>query len=535
MFGASCKANGGPSSSENRAHRPGEDGEPSPGGVRSLLQGQWGAIIFGEPGAPAWGGRGAQPRGCLEPPARTMAGHHLRRTGRTGLGRTGSPAQGVFGASCKSNGGTSSSENRAHRPGGDGESSPRGFRSLLPGQWGAIICREPGAPAWGGRGAQPRGCSEPPASSMGGHHLRRTGRTGLGGTGGSGQEVFGAPCKANGGPSSSENRAHRPGEDGEPRGVRSLLQGEWGAIIFGEPGAPAWGDRGPSPGGVRSLLQGQWGGGTCLGRTGSPAEGVFGASCKANGGTSSSENRAHRPGGDGGPSPGSVRSLLQGEWGAIIFGEPGAPAWGDRGPSPGGVRSLLQGQWGAIIFGEPGAPALGGRGPSPGGVRSLLPGQWGAIIFREPGAPAWGGRGAQPRGCSEAPARPKGGQYLRRTGRTGLGGTGSPAKGVFGASCKANGGPSSSENRAQGGVRSLLQGQWGAIIFLGGTGSPAAGGVRSLLQGQWGAIIFREPGAPAWGGRGTQPRGCSEPPARPMGGHHLRAGRTGVWGTGSPA
>ena len=55
----------------------------------------------------------------------------LRRTGPTGLGGTGSPAQGVVGASFKAHGEASSSENRAHRPGGDGESSPGGGRSLL--------------------------------------------------------------------------------------------------------------------------------------------------------------------------------------------------------------------------------------------------------------------------------------------------------------------------------------------------------------------------------------------------------------------
>ena len=55
----------------------------------------------------------------------------LQRTGRTGLGGTGSPAQGVFGVSCKANGGPSASENRAHRPRGDGEPSPGGVRSLL--------------------------------------------------------------------------------------------------------------------------------------------------------------------------------------------------------------------------------------------------------------------------------------------------------------------------------------------------------------------------------------------------------------------
>ena len=130
-----------------------------------------------------------------------MGSHHLPITGRTGLGGTGSPAQGVVGASCKAYGGPPSSENRAHRPGGDGESSPGGVRSLLPGQWGDNIFGEPGAPAWGGRGVLPRGCSEPPARPTGGHLLQRTGRTGPGGTGSPAQGVFGASCQANGGPS----------------------------------------------------------------------------------------------------------------------------------------------------------------------------------------------------------------------------------------------------------------------------------------------------------------------------------------------
>ena len=166
-------------------------------------QGQWGAIFFREPGAPSWGGRGVLPRGCSESPARPMGGHLFQRTGRTGPGGTGSPAQGVFGVSCQ-------------------------------GQGGAMFFREPGAPAWGGRGVLPRGCSEPPARAMAGHLLQRTGRTGLGGTGSPAQGVFSASCKASGGPSSSENRAHRPGGDGEscPGGVRSLLQGQWGAIFF---------------------------------------------------------------------------------------------------------------------------------------------------------------------------------------------------------------------------------------------------------------------------------------------------------------
>ena len=229
MFGVSCQANGGQSSSENRVHRPRGDGGSCPGGVRSLLQGQGGAIFFREPDAQARGGRGVLPRGCSESAARPMGGHLLQRTGRTGPRGTGSPAQGVFGVSCQANGGPSSSENRAHRPGGDGESCPGGVRSLLPGQ---------------------------------------------------------------GGPSSSENRAHRPGGDGEscPGGVRSLLPGQWGAIFFREPGAPARGGQGVLPSGCSESPARPRGGHllqrtrpTGLGGTGSPAQGVFRVSCQAYG------------------------------------------------------------------------------------------------------------------------------------------------------------------------------------------------------------------------------------------------------------
>ena len=380
-------AHGGPFPSENRAHRPGGDGESCPGGVRSLLPGQWGAIFFREPGAPARGGRGVLPRGCSESPARPVGGHLLQRTGRTGLGGTGSPAQGVFGASCQASGGPSSSENRAHRPGGDGESCPGGVRSLLPGQWGAIFFREPGAPAWGGRGVLPRGCSESPARPVGGHLLQRTGRTGPGGTGSPAQGVFGVSCQANGGPSSSENRAHRPG-------------GGRGVLPRGCSESPARANGGPSSSENRSHRPGG---------TGSPAQGVFGVSCKANGGPSSSENRAHRPGGDGESCPGGVRSLLPGQWGAIFFREPGAPARGGRGVLPKGCSEYPARPRGGHLLQRTGRTGPGGDGESrPGGVRSLLPGQWGASIFGEPGAPAWGGRGAQPRGCSEPPAGPVG-------------------------------------------------------------------------------------------------------------------------------
>ena len=99
MVGKSFKAHGEASSSENRAHRPGGDGGSSPGGGRSLLQGSRGAIFFREPSAPAWGGRGVQPRGWSENPSRPMGRRLLRRTGHTGLGGTGGPAQGVVGLS----------------------------------------------------------------------------------------------------------------------------------------------------------------------------------------------------------------------------------------------------------------------------------------------------------------------------------------------------------------------------------------------------------------------------------------------------
>ena len=241
-----------------------------------------------------------------------MGGHLLMRTGRTGPGGRGVLPRGCSESPARPMGGPSSSENRAHRPGGDGESCPGGVRSLLPGQWGAIFFREPGAPARGGRGVLPRGCSEPPARAMGGHLLQRTGRTGLGGTGSPAQGVFGVSCKASGGPSSSENRAHRPGGDGEscPGGVRSLLPGPMGGHLLQRTGRTG-------PGG-----------------TGSPAQGVFEVSCKASGGQSSSENRAHRPGGDGEPCPGGVRSLLQctaSALGAVGSGNPAMhchTAWG---------------------------------------------------------------------------------------------------------------------------------------------------------------------------------------------------------------
>ena len=96
---------------------------------------QWGCTT----GRTGLGGWGVQPRGWSGHPSGPMGGHHLRRTGRIGLGGTGSPGQGVVGASCRAHGEASSANNRAHRPGADGEPSPGGGRNLLQGPWGAII------------------------------------------------------------------------------------------------------------------------------------------------------------------------------------------------------------------------------------------------------------------------------------------------------------------------------------------------------------------------------------------------------------
>ena len=119
------------------ASLPGAVGSAIPAmGGRSVVPGLRGCTT----GRTGLGGWGVQPRGWSEPPSGPMGRHHLLITGHTGLGGTGSPAQGVVGTSCKAHGEPSSSNNRAHRPGGDGESSPGGGRSLLQGPWGGVIC-----------------------------------------------------------------------------------------------------------------------------------------------------------------------------------------------------------------------------------------------------------------------------------------------------------------------------------------------------------------------------------------------------------
>ena len=266
VVGVSFMAHGEASSFKDRAHRPGGDGESSPGGGRGIPHGPWGGSIVLEPGTPAWGGRGVQPRRWSGYPSWPMGRHHPSRTGHTCLG-------------------------------GDGESSPGGGRGILHGPWEGIILQGPGTPAWGGRGVQPRWWSGHPSWPMGRHHPSRTGHTSLGGTGSPAQAVVGVSFMAHGKASPFKNRAHRPGGDGEssPGGGRGILHGPWGGIILQEPGTPAWGGRGVQPRWWSGYLSGPMGrqlcsrtGHTGLGGTGSPAQVVVGVSFRAHGEAASS-------------------------------------------------------------------------------------------------------------------------------------------------------------------------------------------------------------------------------------------------------
>ena len=360
------------------------------------------------------------------------------------------------------------------------------------GQWAVelVQCTAP-LPGGSGQCNSCNGWSECSAGPVGMYYWAHR----PGGMGSPTQGVVGASFRAYGGPSSSENRAHRPGGDGEsrPGGGRSLLLGPMGGHLLQRTGRTG-------PGG-----------------TGSPAQGVFGVSCQANGGPSSSENRAHRPGGDGESCPGGVRSLLPGQRGAIFFREPGAPARGGRGVLPRGCSDPPAMAMGGHLLQRTGRTGLGGTGSPAQGVFGVsCQGQWGAIFFREPGAPARGGRGVLPRGCSESPARPMGGHLHQRTGRTGPGGTGSPAQGVFGVSCKASGGPSSSVGSGTPAMHCpTAWGQW-TVQLLQCTAS------LSQSSGQWNSCnaLPHRPGAvgsgtlemhclTAWGQRTVQPLQCT--------------------------
>ena len=123
-------------SSYSRAHQPAGHGESSPGGVRSIFQGPWEGDNVLEPGTPAWGERRVQLRGPSEYPSGPKGRQNCPTTGHTGLSGTGNRPQGVLRISFRAHGESVVSKNRAHQPGKDGESSPGGGRSILPGPWG---------------------------------------------------------------------------------------------------------------------------------------------------------------------------------------------------------------------------------------------------------------------------------------------------------------------------------------------------------------------------------------------------------------
>ena len=216
----------------------GGDGDSSPGSGRSILQGQSGGSTDLEPVTPARGGRGVQPTWWLGYPSWPTGRHHPSRTGHTSLGGTRSPAHVVVGypswpmgrhhpsrtghtglrgtrsqaqlvvrVSFMANEEASFFLNRAHRPEGDGESSPGGGRGILHGPGGGIILQEPGTPALGGRGVQPRWWSGYPSWPMGRHYPSRTEHTGLEGTGSPAQVVVGVSFTAHGEASPVRNRA----------------------------------------------------------------------------------------------------------------------------------------------------------------------------------------------------------------------------------------------------------------------------------------------------------------------------------------
>ena len=273
----------------------------------------------------------------------------------------------------------------------------------------------------------------------------------------------------------------------------------------GQPGPPAWGDGESCPGGGRSVLQGLWGrrtGHTGLGGWGVPPRGWL----EFLAGPAGIDNRAHRPGGTGSPAQGVVGASRRACGGV----EPGTPAWGDGESCPGGGRSVLQGLWGRRTghtglggwgvqprgWSEfPAGPAgMDNRAHRPGGMGSPAQGVGGAscraLWGRRTGHTGLGGWGVQPRGWSEFPAGPAGMDNRAHW----PGGMGSPAQGVVGASCRACG-------NVEPGTPA-----WG-------DGESSPGGGRSFLQGLRGWTT----GPTGLGGWGVLPRGWSECPAGPVG------------------
>ena len=172
-----------------------------------------------------------------------MGRQHFPRTGHTGLGGMESPAKGVVGVSFRAHGEASSSNNRAHRPGGDGGSSPGGGRSILQGPWGGIVVQGSGTPPWGDRRSSPGGGRSMLQGSRG---VRESPRGGMG--------VGGVPCRAGGEAVVSLVLAHQPGRVGSPAPGRAVTGGRHQGGRFQQCARATWGVAGPLPVGGRCCV-----------------------------------------------------------------------------------------------------------------------------------------------------------------------------------------------------------------------------------------------------------------------------------------
>ena len=169
--------------------------------------------------------------------------------------------------------------------GGDGESCPGCVWNVLQGLQGAILFEDPGALAWGGQGVLPRGCSELSVRAFGGHYLQRSGHSGLGGTGVHPRGCLKHPARPMGG-----QNLQRPGRTGL-RGTGSPAQGVVKASCTARREPSSFKSRAHRPGGGRGVHPGGWP---------EHSSGVGGAPCLAGGGAAVLLVSAHLPGGGGG-------------------------------------------------------------------------------------------------------------------------------------------------------------------------------------------------------------------------------------------
>ena len=199
-----------------------------------------------------------------------------------------------------------------------------GGRSVLQGLWG----RTPGHTGLGEWGVQPRGWSEFPAGPVGMDNRAHR----PGGLGSPAQGVVGVSCRASG----EEDSGTLAWGDGEscPGVGRSVLLGLWGSRF----GHTTPRGRRVLPRGGQSVLQGLWA--RRPGHTGLGGWGVLPRGwSEFLAGPAGIDNRAHRPGRTGSPAQGVVGASCRACGGV----ERGTPAWGDGESSQAGGRSFPQG------------------------------------------------------------------------------------------------------------------------------------------------------------------------------------------------